>query len=79
MNASQVRTSVASSFDFMYDGVDNLLEKKRTLTCEVETLPLPLDASGRNRPDTVDGVELAWNDNGNLGAEGRPLPGLRLP
>jgi RHS repeat-associated protein len=55
---------------FGYDAADNLLSKLEQSTCEPETVTLPLDGSGRNRPGAIGETQLAWSANGNLALAG---------
>lgn len=57
-------------YSFGYDAADNLLSKLEQSTCEPETVSLPLDGSGRNRPGAIGEIDLAWSDNGNLAEDG---------
>ncbi len=61
---------VPDTFTFAYDTAENLLARGRAEEGVPETLALPLDASGRNRPASVGGVPLAWDANGNLAEKG---------
>lgn len=53
-------------FGFGYDAADNLLSKLEQAVCEPETVSLPLDGSGRNRPGAIGETPLTWSENGNL-------------
>ena len=55
---------------FRLDEPDNLLARTEESALGTATVELPLDASGRNRPGSVDGVPLAWDASGNLVAKG---------
>jgi RHS repeat-associated protein len=57
-------------FRFGYDAADNLLSKLEQSACEPETVSLPLDGSGRNRPGAIGEIDLSWSDNGNLAEDG---------
>ena len=59
-----------SAFSFSYDQMDNLLTRTSAQICEPSTIDLPLDGSGRNRPGSVSGEPLTWDDNGNLEKKG---------
>ena len=61
---------VPDTFTFAYDTAENLLARGRAEEGLPETLALPLDSSGRNRPASVGGVPLAWDANGNLAEKG---------
>jgi len=58
------------AFSFSYDPAQNLLASGRTEEGVPETVTMPRDASGRNRPASVGGIPLAWDANGNLAAKG---------
>ena len=67
----QWMTSRPTAFSFTVDAMDNLLGIEETLTCGPNTVDLPLDGSGRNRPGVGRGAEvLEWNDVGNLVRKG---------
>ncbi len=68
---SQWLTSRPTAFSFTVDAMDNLIGLEETLTCGPNTVDLPLDGSGRNRPGVGRGAEvLEWNDVGNLFRKG---------
>lgn len=66
----QLLTSVPTSFTFLLDEAENLTRIEETLTCEERSTELPLDSTGRNRPDLVGTQDLDWDVNGNLIAKG---------
>lgn len=53
-------------FGFAYDRAQNLIQRRTKDDGIAEAATLPPDASGRNRPASVDGVPLAYDANGNL-------------
>ena len=58
--------SQPDAFAYTYDAAQNLLAKTDAPSGVPVTTALPLDASGRNRPGSVNGVPLQWDKNGNL-------------
>ena len=57
-------------WSFSYDAAENLLERRRESADGAEVTALPLDVSGRNRPASVDGVDLVYDAAGNLVQKG---------
>lgn len=56
---------------FVYDVAQNLLNQQQTSSSILESQrSTPNDASGRNRPGSVDGTPLAWDASGNLASKG---------
>lgn len=57
-------------FSFAYDPAQNLLARGVAEEGVAATVTMPADASGRNRPASIDGTPLSWDPNGNLAAKG---------
>ncbi|HBL31089.1 MAG TPA: hypothetical protein DD490_30040 [Acidobacteria bacterium] len=55
---------------FTYDAAQNLLARTVRQSGAPKTEEMPLDASGRNRPASVNGKPLEWDANGNLTRKG---------
>jgi RHS repeat-associated protein len=66
--------AAAEAESFSYDRAQNLLSRAITTAGASQIETMPLDASGRNRPASVDGKPLEWDANGNLVRKG----GLRF-
>jgi RHS repeat-associated protein len=60
----------ATAFSFAYDTADNLLSRGERRFGIESTVPLPLDASGRNRPAAIADQGLTWSPQGNLTGKG---------
>ena len=70
-NTTPVPSATSSDrFGFEYDPAENLLARTTTERGIEEVLPLPLDASGRNRPGATGSEDLDWDPNGNLISKG---------
>jgi RHS repeat-associated protein len=55
---------------FVLDRADNVLSQSQAEACGADTVALPLDGSGRNRPGSAGGLPLSWDAAGNLVARG---------
>jgi RHS repeat-associated protein len=63
--------AVPDRFDYAYDPVQNLLKQDEDDDgVAKKEVPLPPDASGRNRPASISGMSLGWDGNGNLMSKG---------
>ncbi|HEY9420625.1 MAG TPA: RHS repeat-associated core domain-containing protein, partial [Thermoanaerobaculia bacterium] len=63
-------TALADASSFTYDKAQNLLAKVEKENGVAESVSLPLDGSGRNRPASIGNVPLEWDANGNLKRKG---------
>lgn len=61
---------LSNSFNFKYDAAQNLVERRTEKDKIFEAEPMPLDGSGRNRPASINGIQLEWDANGNLTRKG---------
>ncbi|HKI05513.1 MAG TPA: Ig-like domain-containing protein [Thermoanaerobaculia bacterium] len=61
---------LSNSFNFKYDAAQNLVERRTENDKIFATEPMPLDGSGRNRPASINGIQLEWDANGNLTRKG---------
>ena len=69
-NSTPVPDAGLSGFGFSYDTAQNLLTRSEQEDGIETVTSLPLDGSGRNRPGSVGGTDLAWDANGNLTEKG---------
>ena len=72
-NAIPDAESLAGASDtqrFEYDASQNLLSKTELTDGVAVATVTPPDASGRNRPGSIGGVNLVWDANGNLSEKG---------
>ncbi len=69
VNLSTV-TGQANHESFSYDTAMNQIASSRSEHGIATPHATPNDASGRNRPASVDGMALVWDDNGNLHQKG---------
>jgi RHS repeat-associated protein len=58
--------SLPEGIGFTYDAAQNLLSRTVRQAGDATPQPMPLDASGRNRPSSANGKPLEWDANGNL-------------
>ena len=68
-NSTPAAATVAAlpeSFSYSYDGAENLLEQRPERYSIELSQSSPTDGSGRNRPGSFAGQQLAWDANGNL-------------
>jgi RHS repeat-associated protein len=63
-------TALADASSFTYDKAQNLLARTEKEDGVTESVSLPLDNSGRNRPASIGSVPLEWDANGNLKRKG---------
>lgn len=62
--------SLPDAVSYVYDKAHNLLARNERENGVAESLTLPLDNSGRNRPASIGSVILEWDANGNLKRKG---------
>jgi len=69
-NSAPAAGGLAAGYGYTYDAAQNLLARSEARAGIETDTAMPLDGSGRNRPGQVDGINLAWDAQGNLTEKG---------